>query len=82
MRFAKIFVALAATTLMLTGCASQKEPAEKAMAQVESSVAEFRADAEKYAADELQRVDESITRLKNALANKDYNRFVKAHFRR
>ena len=78
MRFAKIFVALAATTLMLAGCASQKEPAEKAMAQAESSVAEFRADAEKYAADELQKVDQSITKLKNALANKDYSMVVKA----
>ena len=54
MRIAKTFVALAATTLMLFACASQKEPAEKAMAQAESSLAEFRADAEKYAAEELQ----------------------------
>ena len=78
MRFAKVFVALAATTMMLIGCASQKEPAEKAVAQIESSVAEFRADAEKYAADELKNVDESITKLKNSLASKDYSMVVKA----
>ena len=78
MRIANLFVALAATTLMMVGCASQKEPAEKALAQVESSLAEFRADAEKYAADELKGIDESITKLKNSVANKDYASVVKA----
>ncbi|HEU5133935.1 MAG TPA: hypothetical protein VFU13_02210 [Steroidobacteraceae bacterium] len=78
MRIANLFVAVAATTLMLVGCASQKEPAEKALAQVESSLAEFRADAEKYAAEELQGVDASIARLKSSLANKDYSAVVKA----
>ena len=61
MRIAKTFVALTAITLMLAACANQKEPAEKAVAQVESSLAEFRADAEKYAAEELKGVDESVT---------------------
>ena len=78
MRFAKMFVAFAATTLMLAGCASQKEPAEKAMAQVESSLAEVRADAEKYASDQLKSVDESIARLKSSLASKDYKAVVMA----
>ncbi|MEO8018930.1 MAG: hypothetical protein ABI769_14040 [Pseudomonadota bacterium] len=76
MRIAKMFVAFAATTLMLTGCANQKEPAEKAVAQVESSLAEFRADAEKYAAEELKGVDSSVTKLKNNLASKDYSAVV------
>src|SRR3954468_16269745 len=78
MRIANLFVAFAATTLMMVGCASQKEPAEKAVAQVESSLAEFRADAEKYEADELKAVDESVTKLKNSLANKDYGSVVTA----
>ena len=78
MRIANLFVALAATSAMLVGCASQKEPAEKALAQIESSVEEFRADAEKYALDELQGVDESIARLKNSVANKDYSSVVRA----
>jgi len=76
MRIAKTMVALAATALMLVGCASQKEPAEKAVAQVESSLAEFRADAEKYAAEELKGVEASVTKLKNNLASKDYQAVV------
>jgi len=78
MRIAKMLVALAATTLMLAACASQKEPAEKAVAQVESSLAAFRADAEKYAAEELKGVDASVTKLKNNLAKKDYTSVVKS----
>jgi hypothetical protein len=72
MSIAKTMVALAATTMMLFACANQKEPAEKAVAQVESSLAEFRADAEKYAAEELKSVEDSVTRLKANLAKKDY----------
>ena len=78
MRVAKIFVAMTAAALALAACANQKEPAEKAVAQVESSLAEFRADAEKYAAEELKSVDESVTRLKNNLAKKDYSAVVTA----
>ena len=57
---------------MLFACANQKEPAEKAVAQVESSLAEFRADAEKYAAEELKSVEASVAKLKTNLAKKDY----------
>jgi hypothetical protein len=78
MRTAKSFVALAVLSLMLAACASQKEPAEKAVAQVESSLAEFRADAEKYAAEELKGVETSVAKLKNNLASKDYKAVVMA----
>jgi hypothetical protein len=76
MRIAKMLVTLAFSTLVLGACANQKEPAEKAVAQVESALAEFRADAEKYAAEELKPVDESVTMLKKNLAGKDYNAVV------
>jgi len=76
MRIAKILVAFATTALMLGGCANQKEPAEKAVAQVESSLAEFKADAEKYAPEDLKAVEESVTKLKNNLAKKDYSGVV------
>ena len=78
MRVAKMLVALAVTTLMLAACTSQKEPAEKAVAQVESSLAEIRADAEKFAAEELKGVEKSVTKLKNHLAGKDYTSVVKS----
>jgi chromosome segregation ATPase len=76
MRIAKTMLALAATTLMLFACANQKEPAEKAVAQVESSLAEFRADAEKYAAEELKGVEDSVAKLKANLTRKDYQAVV------
>jgi chromosome segregation ATPase len=78
MRIPKSFVAFAVVTLMLAACASQKEPAEKAVAQVESSLAEFRADAEKYAAEELKAVETSVGKLKSNLASKDYKAVVMA----
>jgi hypothetical protein len=77
MRTAKLFAAFAAATLVLAACANQKEPAEKAVAQVESSLAEFRADAEKYAADELKEVNDSVTNLKNNLARQDFTSAVR-----
>ena len=74
MRMTNILAVLLAVAL--TACANQKEPAEKAVAQVEASLAQFRADAEQYATDELKGVDESITRLKEELANKNYKTVV------
>jgi len=76
MRIAKMFVALTAAVLAMAACANQKEPAEKAVAQIESSIAEFRADAEKYAAEELKGLDEQVNTLKASLASKDYGKVV------
>jgi hypothetical protein len=76
MRSAKLFAMLAAASLALAACANQKEPAEQAVAKVESTLAEFHADAEKYAADELKDVDDSVNNLKNNLARKDYGAVV------
>src|SRR5262245_54139893 len=76
MRSAKMFVAFTAAVLAMAACANQKEPAEKAVAQIESSLAEFRADAEKYAAEELKGLDEQINTLKANIAKKDYGKVV------
>jgi hypothetical protein len=62
-----------AALLLFAGCASKQEPAEQALAKVEASLAEVRADAEKYAADDLKPVDESVTKLKNEMAGKNYS---------
>jgi hypothetical protein len=78
MRSVKLFAMLAAASLALAACANQKEPAEQAVAKVESTLAEFHADAEKYAADELKDVDDSVKNLKNNLARKDYGSVVMA----
>lgn len=76
MRSAKSFVLPAVLALVLAACASQKEPAEQAVAKAESALAEFHADAEKYAADELKDVDSAVGNLKNNLARKDYGAVV------
>ena len=72
MRSAKLFAMFAAASLALAACANQKEPAEQALAKVESALAEIHADAEKYAADELNNVDAAVDNMKNNLARKDY----------
>jgi hypothetical protein len=74
MRTSKMVVAVAA--VMLAACTNQKEPAERAVAQVEASLAQFKADAEKYAAEDLRGVEESIDRLKGELANQNYKAVV------
>jgi hypothetical protein len=77
MRTAKLFAAFAAVIFVLAACANQKEPAERAVVQVENSLGEFRADAEKYAADELKDVDDSLKNLKNNLAREDYRAVIR-----
>jgi chromosome segregation ATPase len=74
MRTSRI-IALAAAAI-LAACANQKEPAEQAVAQIDASLNEIRADAQQYAAEQLQAVDTSVTRLKDNLAKKDYRAVV------
>ena len=78
MRIAKIFVALTACALALTACTNRKDPAEKTIAQIESSIAEVRADAEKYAPEDLKGLDESVATLKRGFGNKRYNEVLTA----
>jgi hypothetical protein len=76
MRSAKLFAILAAASLALAACANQKEPAERTFAKVESSLAEFHADAEKYASEELKDVDADVANMRKNLANQDYGAVV------
>ena len=77
MRTPGTFVALVAVAL-LTACSSQKEPAENAVAQLEASLNEVRADAQQYSAEQLQSVEASINRLKENLAKQEYGTALKA----
>jgi hypothetical protein len=45
-----------------------QDPAEKAIAQIESSLAEIRPDAEKYAPEDLKGLDESVLRSREGSA--------------
>jgi hypothetical protein len=73
MRFSNLFLALAATTLFATGCAQQKAPATKALAAIETSLAEVREDAAKYAPEGLKGVESQVARLKESLDKKEYD---------
>jgi len=57
---------------LLTGCDSQKQPAQAAYAQVEASIAPVREDLEKYAADEYEQLDSLVDQMKAKLNAKDY----------
>jgi hypothetical protein len=69
------YIALAAAVI-LAACANQQQPAEQAVAKVDASLNEIRADAQQYAADQLQTVETSVNRLKDNLAKKDYRAVV------
>jgi ActR/RegA family two-component response regulator len=75
MRMTKILV-LFATAALLTACANQKEPAEKAVRQAEAALSAFKTDAQQYAAEDLKVVEDSIDRLKTQLANKEYKTVI------
>jgi DNA repair exonuclease SbcCD ATPase subunit len=58
--------------VLAVGCASQKEPAEKAVSDIDASLTSLRDEAQKYAPDQLQSVDSQVTALKDSLAKSDY----------
>lgn len=73
-----LFWSALATVLVISGCAAQKEPATRAIAQIEASLSSLRADAEHYASEELQQADSALASLKNSLASKDYKTVIAA----
>ena len=72
------WLAAVASALMLVACAGQKEPATRAVADIEAAVASLRDDASKYAASELQQVEAGLASLKDSLAQEDYKAVVAA----
>lgn len=65
------FVAMAAIA-----CASQKEPAEKALADLDTSLAKISEQAEKYMPDELSEVQATLAGLKSSYDSGDYSAVV------
>lgn len=72
MRIQKSGWIILSLTFLLVACANQKEPAEKAIAKVESAISSVRDDAAKFAPDALQSVDSTLAGLKEKLAQGDY----------
>jgi len=74
MQVSKIFLALAATSLLVMGgCAQQKAPANKALDAIEASLKDVRDDAAKYAPDGLKGVESQLARLKESYDKKEYD---------
>jgi hypothetical protein len=65
------FLAVAAA-LVLGACANQMEPAQKAIAGVESAVNAAAPDAGKYVPDQLAAVQKKLSDLKTSFDSKDY----------
>ena len=59
-------------SLMLAACGGQKEPAEKAVAEAEASIAALREDAARFAPDQLKGLEDELAQLKDNLAKQNY----------
>lgn len=75
MRIPQAFMALAATTLLLTGCGN-KQPATNAVTQAENAIEPMRVDAAKFAPEELKAAETTLAAMKDKLAKEDYNAVV------
>jgi hypothetical protein len=62
--------------LGLAGCASQKEPAEQAVAAIEKSLEGSGAMLQKYAPERYEEISASVTALREKLAKEDYGDVV------
>ncbi len=72
------WLGLVLAAFLLAACASQKGPAEKAVTDIEASLAPIRDDAAKYASTELQQVEDGLASLKDNLSKQDYKAVVAA----
>ena len=72
MKFTKVLMALTASAMLITGCASQKNPATNAVAQAEALLSEIRVDAAQFAPTELHGAEATLAKLKSDLAKEDY----------
>lgn len=72
MHISKLILALVAASLLATGCAKLRAPATKAVEAIETSLAEVKADAARYAPDGLKGVESQLARLKTSLEAKEY----------
>ncbi len=72
MKVSKMLLALAAATVLVTGCAKQREPAHDALEKIEKSLDDVKADAAKYAPDGLKGVESQLANLKKSFDDKQY----------
>ncbi len=65
-------VLIAAAAIALAGCASKKEPAEQALADIEKSLADSGARLQRYLPERHQEIEASVKALHEALAQENY----------
>jgi predicted outer membrane protein len=68
--------ALAALCLGIAGCASQKQPAEEALAAVEAKFKESSAEIQKYLPERYAEIEASIASLRESMSNESYGDVV------
>ena len=71
-----ITAALAAVCLGVAACASQKEPAEQALAAVEAKFKESGAEIQKYLPERYAEIEASVASLRDSMSNEDYGDVV------
>jgi hypothetical protein len=69
---------LLALCIALTGCGNQQEPAQKAIAAIETAVAEAGPSAQQYIPDALKAVNDQLADLKAKYEKKDYASVIAA----
>jgi len=70
------WLAASVTALIVFGCASQKEPAEQAVANINAALGSAHDAAAKYAPDGLQSVEAQVATLKDNLSKGDYKKVL------
>jgi predicted nucleic acid-binding Zn-ribbon protein len=76
MKLTNVLMTLAASAMLMTGCTSQKDPAQNAVTQAEAAMTEIRVDAAKFAPDELKTTETTLAKMKDDLAKQDYKDVV------
>jgi hypothetical protein len=78
MKRASSWLALLAAPMLVLGCSGHKQPAEKAVADIEASLDTLRVDAQELAPVELDRAESALASLKDSLGRKEYRAVVDA----
>jgi hypothetical protein len=70
------WLVVSVAALIVVGCASQKEPAEQAVANVDAALGTIHDAAAKYAPEGLQSVEAQVAALKDNLSKGDYKKVL------